>query len=881
MKRLWFIMAILLFVAAGCATSPVSTSSPTSTAAAPTETPTAAPTVAGGLVFSPGKVAPDGLPRQVYYAPFSIDIALDGDLSDWDSVPTVTIPADADLSSGVPAMTFAAAAKDGTLYLMADVIDSNIVSGEHETNYWNEDSVEFYINGTGNLTLNSYTTGVAQITIPPLNIGVAPEEAVFGGIHGDEVGATAWVFETETGYAIEMAVPLKNDAWSINMTHGNLIGFQAHLNGGSSSGRDTKLIWSAADQSDTSYQNPSVFGQLVFFETGQTDIPEPTPTPTPIPTATPIPVEPDAVFLNPEAPVEDRVEDLLARMTLAEKIGQMTLVEKNSIKDLDLIDLRIGGLLSGGGGYPDNNTPEDWAAMVDGYQQIAMQTPLSIPLIYGVDAVHGHNNVRGAVIFPHNIGLGAANDPELMTRIGRATAEEMIATGIYWNYAPVVAVPQDIRWGRTYEAYSENTNLVTQLATAYLRGLQGENLADPANVLGTPKHYVGDGGTVWGSSTTGNYKLDQGVTEVDEATLRTVHLPPYVDAIEAGARNIMVSFSSWGGIKMHGQKYLVTDVLKGELGFTGFVVSDWGGIDQINPDDYDASVVTSIDAGIDMNMVPYNYERFIETLTAAVESGDVSQERIDDAVRRILRVKFEMGLFEHPYSDPDLLELVGSEEHRAVAREAVSKSLVLLQNDNDALPLDRATPHILVAGTADDIGFQSGGWTIEWQGVMGDITPGTTILSAIGATVGPDTVITVDPRAEFEEIAESDLPIPTCIAVIGEKPYAEGIGDRSTLVLLSADVGLLRRLNENCETVVTILIAGRPMIITNQLQHTDAFVMAWLPGTEGQGIADVLFGDVPFTGTLPFTWPRSMEQVQTGNKTNPLFPLGFGLKYDD
>ena len=591
-----------------------------------------------------------------------------------------------------------------------------------------------------------------------------------------------------------------------------------------------------------------------------------------------IPVPHDAAYRRADLPVEERVADLLANMTLAEKIGQMTLVEKNSISLKDIAGRAIGGLLSGGGGYPETNTPEGWAEMAGRFRELALGSRLGVPLIYGVDAVHGHNNVYGAVIFPHNIGLGAAGDAELMERIGRVTAAEMIGTGIYWNYAPVVAVPQDIRWGRTYEGYSENTELVSTLATAYLYGLQGDDLAAPDSVLATPKHFVGDGGTAWGSSTASGYEIDGGVMEVDEATLRAVHLPPYAAAIKAGAKSIMISYSSWGNLKMHAQKYLITDVLKGELGFDGFVVSDWQAIDMISGDYY-ADVVAAINAGIDMNMVPYDYNRFIDTLTQAVEAGDVSMERIDDAVRRILTVKYEMGLFDHPLSDEALLGQVGSDEHRALAREAVAKSVVLLKNDNNALPLSKETPRIYVAGVgADDIGIQCGGWTIEWQGNTGDITPGTTILEAIRSSVSPGTVVDYDRNGWFDGKADA------CVAVVGEDPYAEGQGDSSELALPVRDKRMLSRLPERCEKIVVVLISGRPLIVTEHLDGWDALVAAWLPGTEGQGVADVLFGDRPFTGKLSYTWPRSLDQIPydfanlpAEGCDAPLFPFGYGL----
>ena len=382
-------------------------------------------------------------------------------------------------------------------------------------------------------------------------------------------------------------------------------------------------------------------------------------------------------YQDSHAPIVGRAQDLLARMTLAEKIGQMAQVENRSISPAEVTQQAVGSVLSGGGGNPEPNTPETWAAMVRGYQEAALQTRLGIPLLYGADAVHGHSNVKGAVVFPHNIGLGAARDALLSQRIGQITAAEALATGIHWAFAPAVSIPQDIRWGRTYEGFSEDTDLVSLLGVAQLQGLQDRDgspdLGHPRTVLASVKHFVGDGGTNWGSNDTNDWLIDQGVTEVDEATLRAVHLPPYVAALEAGARNIMVSHSSWGGLRMHAHKYLLTDVLKGELGFAGFLVSDWGSIDAIAPDYYTA-VVTSINAGVDMVMVPFDGYRFITHLTRAVEDGDVPLTRVDDAVRRILTVKFELGLFERPFGDESLLPFVGSEAHRAVAREAAKSN---------------------------------------------------------------------------------------------------------------------------------------------------------------------------------------------------------------
>jgi beta-glucosidase len=596
----------------------------------------------------------------------------------------------------------------------------------------------------------------------------------------------------------------------------------------------------------------------------------------------------DVPYLDPTLDVEARVDDLLARMTLEEKIGQMTLVEKNSITPQSVTGFFIGGILSGGGGYPNPNTSEAWAEMVNGFQHAALSTRLGIPLIYGVDAVHGHNNLYGATIFPHNVGLGAGDNPDLVWQIGEITAREMVATGIYWNYAPVMAVPQDIRWGRTYEGFGEDTALVDRLANAYMQGLQGD-LGDPMSVLATPKHYIGDGGTTWGTSARGN--IDQGDTRVDEATLRARYLLPYIAAIENGAMSIMVSYSSWSGVPMHGHDYLINEVLKGELGFDGFVVSDWGGVDLIAGDYYDA-VVMAINAGVDMNMVPQNYPLYLETLIAAIEHGDISLARIDDAVHRILRAKFMMGLFEQPFSDPALLDAVGSAAHRAVARQAVSESLVLLRNENGALPISKEANIIFVAGQGgNDIGLQSGGWTIEHGGGMGDITPGTTILESIEAAVSPETEVYFNALGRFNRVTdEDDNPIVADVGVVvlAEFPYAEWEGDNAFLDIDPADVAIIERMRERSEKLVVILLSGRPMIISDFLLTADAFVAAWLPGTEGQGIADVLFGDKPFTGKLPYTWPRTIEQIpfDFGNLPDdgcdaPLFPFGYGLTVED
>ncbi|MBE3113831.1 MAG: glycoside hydrolase family 3 C-terminal domain-containing protein [Actinobacteria bacterium] len=592
----------------------------------------------------------------------------------------------------------------------------------------------------------------------------------------------------------------------------------------------------------------------------------------------PIPILPP--FLAIDLTPAERAADLLARMTLEEKIGQMTLVEKWSISNEAVTQYFIGGVLSGGGGTPARNTIEGWTQMVDNFQKAALETRLKIPIIYGVDAVHGHGNLKGAVIFPHNIGLGAARDPDLVRRVAKATAAEIAATNIRWNYAPTISVGQDIRWGRTYEVFSENMDLVTQLGVAYLEGLQGNSLSDYMSVLATPKHYIGDGGTLWGSSKHPTYIIDVGDLQVDEATLRSLHLPPFQKAVEAGAKSIMISLGSWNGTKMHGHRYLLTEVLKNELGFDGFVVSDWEGINQVDSNYYTA-VVTAINAGIDMNMVPIDYEKFIDMMKSAVQKGDISEERIDDAVKRIFIVKFSMGLFEQPFSKPDLFNLVGSKKHRLLAREAVAKSMVLLKNDNDVLPISKGTPLIFLAGEgADDVGIQCGGWTIEWQGATGAITPGTTLKEAFNNVASGQ--IQYNRSGNFDKILDENGQPATAdvgIVVVAEKPYAEGMGDSDKLVLSQPDADLIKRVSKRSRKVVVIIISGRPLVITDYIDMADAWVAAWLPGTEGQGMADVIFGDVPFTGKTPFTWPASMDQLPLGSSGEaPLFFFGFGIE---
>ncbi len=464
----------------------------------------------------------------------------------------------------------------------------------------------------------------------------------------------------------------------------------------------------------------------------------------------------------------------------------------------------------------------------------------------------------------------------------------MLAAGIHWNFAPVVAVVQDIRWGRTYEGLGEETGMVTELSQAYVEGFQNLPEGTPATsgqafwAAATSKHFLGDGGTIWNSARNDDYILDQGNVQTNEAGMRSLYLPPYQASIESGVLTVMASFSSWRGTKMHAQKFWLTDVLKDELGFQGFVVSDWGGIDQVDPDYYTA-VVTAINAGIDMNMVPYDFKYFISTMKQAIENGDIPEARIDDAVSRILRVKFMLGLFENPYGDPDLSITVRSDAHRALAQEAVHKSLVLLRNENAALPIDKAAGAILVAGEgASSTGLQAGGWTLEWQGVTGNVLEGTTILEGIRALADPGTQVLYSNTGSFPEFTGIAA---VGIVVVAEQPYAEGLGDTADLGLSATDIAVIDSVRPLVEKLVVVILSGRPLVITPQYLTADAWVAAWLPGSEGAAVADVLFGDKPFTGTLPYTWPRTNDQLPLNihNSTEltgcdaALFPYGFGL----
>ncbi|XP_057980701.1 uncharacterized protein LOC131166298 isoform X3 [Malania oleifera] len=595
-------------------------------------------------------------------------------------------------------------------------------------------------------------------------------------------------------------------------------------------------------------------------------------------------------YKDPKQPVAVRMEDLMSRMSLEEKIGQMVQIDRTVASAEIMRDYFIGSVLSGGGSTPLlGASAEDWVNMVNGFQQGSLSTRLGIPMIYGIDAVHGHNNVYNATIFPHNIGLGATRDPELIKRIGAATALEVRATGIPYVFAPCIAVCRDPRWGRCYESYSENPQIVKNM-TEIIPGLQGDlpssrkgvpYVAGMNKVAACAKHFVGDGGTTNG--------INEYNTVIDIHGLLSIHMPAYDDSIIKGVSTVMVSYSSWNGVKMHANRDLVTRFLKDTLKFKGFVISDWLGIDKITSpphSNYTYSVQAGIHAGIDMVMIPFNFTEFIDDLTDLVKSNIIPMDRIDDAVGRILLVKFGMGLFENPLANLSLIDELGKQEHRELAREAVRKSLVLLKNgknaDSQLLPLPKKARKILVAGShADNLGYQCGGWTITWQGFSGNnYTRGTTILGAIRSAVDPSTEIIFRENPDAEFVKSNNFAY--AVVVVGEHSYAESAGDSPTLTMIDPGPSVITNVCGAVKCTV-IIISGRPIVIEPHVSLIDALVAAWLPGTEGQGVTDVLFGDHGFTGKLSQTWFRTVDQLpmNAGDPHyDPLFPLGFGLTTD-
>jgi beta-glucosidase len=569
--------------------------------------------------------------------------------------------------------------------------------------------------------------------------------------------------------------------------------------------------------------------------------------------------------------------DCLSKMTLAEKAGQMTQVANTYLKaNSDIATYGLGSVLSGGGGGPNGagGTASQWKAMVDNFQSFALQSRLGIPLLYGVDAVHGNNNIAGAVIFPHNIGLGATRDAALVQQVEDVTRQEVLGSGIRWAFAPCVCVARDDRWGRTYESFGEDPSIGNPLSSAAVTGFQGTSLSS-TSVLATAKHFVADGGTKYGTGSSG-YLIDQGDAQITEAQIDAIHLPPFQNAINAGARSVMVSYSSWNGVKNHGNSYLINTVLKGQLGFSGFVVSDWAGVKQLTDSTYAAQVAHAVNAGIDMIMVPDDYVGTINAIVNGVNSGLIPQSRVDDAVTRILNAKFALGLFSQPYTDSSYTAQVGSAAHRAVARQAVRESLVLLKNDG-VLPLSKTGTYKIVVGgkSVDNLGYQMGGWSISWQGAGGTTTTGgTTFWQALQqATAGTNiTLQNVGTRTKGNYSGDIG------IWVGGETPYAEGKGDSSTLAFGSDNSTALSDICAHVTKCIAILESGRPVIIKDQVPKANAFVAAWLPGTEGGGITDDLFGG-GFTGKLPQSWPSAVtdEPINSGDGKTPLYPLGYGL----
>jgi beta-glucosidase len=609
-------------------------------------------------------------------------------------------------------------------------------------------------------------------------------------------------------------------------------------------------------------------------------------------------------YENANLPVSARVADLLGRMTLEEKVGQMTQTERYQVFDdpSPITTWALGSILSGGGSTPTENTPAAWADMVDRFQRAALATRLHIPLLYGIDSVHGDGNMYGATVFPHNIGLGATRDPALVARVEHVAAEETRATGPQWTFAPCICAARDDRWGRTYESFSEDPSLVIQMETA-IDGFQGPDLSANDRVMATAKHYAGDGDTRYDASKagTGAYPIDQGVAVTNRQDFWNVALRQYVPAVQQHhVGSVMPSFSSvdWtedgvgNPIKMHANQELITGVLKGTMEFDGLVISDWEGIHQI-PGDWSTQVKTGVMAGIDMFMEPNVYQSFATTLIGLVNSGQVPMARIDDAVSRILTKKFELGLFEHPFTDRTHLSAVGSAAHHALARQAAAESQVLLKNDRATVPI--AGQRIYVAGSnANNIGNQAGGWTLTWQGGSTNKIPGTTILDGIREVAGAGRVTYSEDASD--PIGRGDVGI----VVVGETPYSEGFGDvggpqwgydpgdhgvlrpAQTMKLNAADSAAVDKVCAQAAKCVVVIVSGRPMILDpQQLSHIDALVAAWLPGSEGAGVADTLFGRRPYTGRLPVTWPRTLEQepINVGDANyHPLYPFGYGLR---
>ena len=575
-----------------------------------------------------------------------------------------------------------------------------------------------------------------------------------------------------------------------------------------------------------------------------------------------------------EAEISKKVSELIDSMTLDEKVGQMTQIDQRFLDTItDLSTYSIGSLLSGGGSHPKVNEPQAWLDMYNKYQEETLKNRLGIPLIYGIDAVHGHNNVYGATIFPQNIGLGATNNPNLVYKISEATSLEVAATGIDWTFSPCLSSPEDYRWGRTYEGFSSDPALVEKLGKAAVEGYQNALTNSGKKVVACAKHFIGDGNTEFGTGMNG--LVDRGNTVLTTDELKEKLLPKYQAAIDANVQTIMASYNSWNGVKCHGSKELLTDILKVEMGFEGFVISDWQGIDEI-PGNYKSDIITSINAGVDMVMVSGQgqpYKKFMRLLKENVEEGSISMERIDDAVSRILKVKLRNGLFSNPMVQNDNLQVIGSDDHRNIARQAVRESVVVLKNEN-LIPISKESKSIVVAGRgADNLGMQCGGWTINWQGGQGDITIGTTILDGIKESVSTETKVIHSKDGTDLGNVSGDL----AIVVIGEDPYTEFFGDKDNLDLLEEDIQTINNLKDKGYKVLVLLISGRPMNIADHLDNWDGFAAIWLPGTEGNGVSDILFGDFQSTGKLSYPWPLNAEDGANAPENDLLYNIGFGL----
>lgn len=575
---------------------------------------------------------------------------------------------------------------------------------------------------------------------------------------------------------------------------------------------------------------------------------------------------------------DTRIELLLSGMTLFQKASQMVQAQNDAIKSTDMLNIPVGSVFSGGGDFSNSYwTVEEWKDLINGYHKGSLASELPVPIIYGIDAVHGVGKMQGAVVFPHNIGIGAANDPELTYQMGQAVANELKLAGILMNFAPCVAVSDDPRWGRTYECYSSDTEIVTALGKAYAEGQLSQGIMPCA------KHFIGDGSTEYGTAYGSNgTPLDRGNTEISMEELRERLLPPYEALIESGVKIIMPSHGSVNGVRMHQNKELLTDLLKGELGFEGFIISDWESVNELSGGSLEENVILAINAGVDMLMQPYNYKDVARIIVNAVEDGKISEERIDDAVSRILRVKLELGIVDDPYmeNNPSAVTELGSDEYRELAQQLVAKSLVLLKNENETLPINDGAKVLVLGQALDDVGVLCGGWTGSWCGDTeantGGIMPGTTILDGLNEYASAHNVEIITDR---DRVSEADV----VIIGLGEEPYAEWYGDSDDISItgfnaLNGNAELIEFAENSGKPVVALIVAGRNVIVSDYIDSWDAAVMCYLPGTEAAAAAPVLYGEQDFSGKLPMPWYMTNEDIDSENPKLQ-FELGYGLSY--